>query len=71
MSVPAPTVEPGYTTTEFWVTQITAFLGLLVAFNVVHLTATQTQTLIGFASSTIAEAAYAISRAIRKSGTTG
>lgn len=66
-----PAAEPGYTTTEFWGTESTSLLAFLVAMNVVHITTTQTQTIVGFTTMAAAQIAYAISRAIRKSGTPG
>lgn len=59
-------VEPGYTTTEFWVTLVTALLGVLTAFNVIHFTNAQTQVVVGFSALVIPAVAYIISRGVRK-----
>lgn len=58
--------EPGYTTTEFWLTVVTSFIGLLTTFNVVHFTNPQMQALLGFAGLVIPVIVYTISRGIRK-----
>jgi hypothetical protein len=78
---PPPVAEPGYTTTEFWVTLITMIIGLAVligpAFGL-HLTINSadpaTVQAIQYAGGILAlvvpAIVYAISRAIRKIGTT-
>ena len=62
--------EPGFTTTEFWVTIATEFLALLTMLHVVSFTSDQTQGLIGMAGLILPAVAYAISRGVRKRGTT-
>lgn len=68
VSWPVSDVEPGYTTTEFWMAAVSQIVGLLTIFNVVHLTSAQTQGILGFAALVIPSALYAISRGIRKKG---
>lgn len=72
----AGTVEPGYTTTEFWATQATALVAqavaLLTVFGVIHWSANQQAAVFAIAQTAVivAEGFYALSRGIRKSGTT-
>lgn len=67
--------EPGYTTTEFWAVMVSNAIALISAtladFNVVHLTQQQDADVTGLAllAITVGSAAYALARAIRKSGT--
>ena len=67
--------EPGYTTTEFWGTQITALIAQMVAlftaFGAIHWSDQQRAIVFAVAQSVVmmAEAAYAVSRGVRKAGT--
>jgi hypothetical protein len=73
MAVKPPTnpasAEPGYLTTEFWLTSATSVISILVTFNVVHITTSQTQSIMGLLGMIVPIAIYAISRGLRKSGT--
>lgn len=69
-------MEPGYTTTEFWATQASALVAeavaLLTVFGVIHWNDTQRAAVFAIAQTAVlvAEGLYAISRGIRKQGTT-
>lgn len=72
---PPPSPEPGYTTTEFWLSIVTSAITLvgttLVDFGVVpNLTAAQRADITGLAvlGVTVIAAGYAIARSIRKNG---
>lgn len=71
VTVSAPVAEPGYTTTEFWVAVFGNGVSFLTAFNIIHFTSSQAQVIGGLATMAATNIAYAISRGIRKSGTTG
>ena len=68
------TVEPGYTTTEFWATQLTslalAIILLLSVFGVINWTEAQKAAVTGLLAVAIvvAQGLYAVARGIRKSG---
>ena len=68
---PASDIEAGYTTTEFWVSSVSAFVlaffGVLAAFGL-PLTAEQKMTVIAVipASISIIAGAYALGRSLRK-----
>jgi hypothetical protein len=68
MSTPAPAspVEPGYLTTEFWVSLATSIIGLLIMFGLVKFTTAQTQAIIGLVTLVVPNALYILSRGIRK-----
>jgi hypothetical protein len=67
-------VEPGYTTTEFWATEVTSGIALGGAiatdFGLFHLTAQQQTdvTLGAIFVVGLLQAAYALSRGLRKRG---
>ena len=67
-------VEPGYTTTEFWATQLTslalAIILLLSVFGVISWTEAQKAAVTGLLAVAIvvAQGLYAVARGIRKSG---
>lgn len=69
-------VEPGYTTTEFWVVTVTNTVAIVAAtladFGVVHLTQQQDADITGLAllAISVGSGLYALARSIRKSGTT-
>jgi len=71
----APPAEPGYTTTEWWATVLTMFVGLLTTLGVIHVNvgssvvAGEIQTGAGLAAMVVPAGIYAISRGIRKVGT--
>lgn len=60
--------EPGYTTTEFWMTLAAALIGVLVAFHVVVFTDAQRQSVLGLVAIVAPVVAYVLSRGIRKVG---
>lgn len=67
-------VEPGYTTTEFWAAEVTSGVTIGVAigadFGLFHLTAQQATDVTLAAAFVVGliQAAYAISRGLRKQG---
>jgi hypothetical protein len=62
--------EPGWQTTEFWVTVVTQLIGLLMVFKVIHITTDQSQAIIGMVGLVLPQVFYALGRSIRKQGTT-
>ena len=72
-----PTAEPGYTTTEFWVTILTMLIGLLTTLGVIHVNVgtaavnVAVQELAGLLAMFVPAGLYALGRSIRKSGTQG
>jgi hypothetical protein len=67
---PGP-AEPGYTTTEFWLTAASAIIAMLIAFNIVNITTSQVQSIMGVLGVMVPIAIYTISRGLRKNGTPG
>jgi hypothetical protein len=71
------TAEPGWTTTEFWATLLSMFVGLLTTLGVIHVNigdpavANEVQVIAGLLALVVPAVAYAIGRSIRKSGTQG
>lgn len=65
---PVP-AEPGYTTTEFWLALAVSVIGLLTVFGVIHLASAQVNAIMGALELIVPNAIYAISRGIRKAGT--
>lgn len=65
---PAPTAEPGYATTEFYVTIVSMVVGFLTQLGVIHVGANvdQISALVEMVGPVVG---YAISRGIRKRGT--
>lgn len=63
--------EPGYTTTEFWVTLATEGIGLLTLTGVIHPAAGLTDAVGGIVATVVPAVVYAVSRGIRKAGTPG
>lgn len=66
-----PDPEPGYTTTEFWITVLLALIGLLVSFGVVRVSSGQLQTIAGLVVAVAPSLAYIFGRSIRKRGSGG
>jgi hypothetical protein len=62
--------EPGWQTTEFWVTVVTQIIGLLIVFKVIHISNDQTQAILGIVGLVLPQLFYALGRSIRKRGTT-
>lgn len=60
--------EPGYTTTEFWVTVGLVVVGLLVSFGVIHVSSGQLQSITGLVVTVAPSLAYILGRSIRKRG---
>lgn len=65
-----PVAEPGYTTTEFWVSLASQLIGLLTVVGVIHPSTETVNGIIGLLTLVVPAIAYPLSRGIRKSGTT-
>jgi hypothetical protein len=72
-----PSIEPGYSTTEFWVSTVTAactlIFALLADFGVVNFSAQQRTDISAAAvlAVTLIAAGYSIARGLRKKGLLG
>jgi hypothetical protein len=70
--VPVTPVEPGYTTTEFWATEVTSLvLGIILVlsvFNVIAWSEPQKAAVVGLlgVAITALQGLYALARGIRK-----
>lgn len=67
MAATPPPVEPGYTTTEFWVALATAILGIAVAFGL-PLTDAKSKSISALILVVAPVVAYILARGIRKAG---
>lgn len=63
------TAEPGWQTTEFWLSLVAAILGALTEFHVISFTSSQTQSIIGLVGMVVPIGLYALSRGLRKQHT--
>lgn len=66
-----PVAEPGWQTTEFWVTLATQIIGLLVVFKATNITSEQAKAIAAMVGLILPQVCYALGRSIRKQGTTG